>query len=751
MGKKAAFTRSRFKEVHQKREERAQRSRAERDRRHGIDKSERLIDKVVVQRPLPDAAQQALLLAQFAQACRLAAPSTDMCTLMRHYADAAEATSADATQSASSAKSSSRKRPRDEAAGPGAAFLDSVADALLQTQSAPAVVEAAAVDRKGTSDAATAAADDDDDDDPMTVLQDLLQDDSGRRVVSTLLAALAAVHSPKCDVVAQTVLEQFEENEHLPQHHVACRVMSALVQHGSAATRQGVLNLLRQRGTTGEAVEQLLSDRHTAGTVEQLLRHYTAPTAAWLSEVLSLAAPPTAEAADGKKKKSTKQQRGSSDGAAAAAEAGESLSAEKLMELVNGPVSGQVLLQLVQTDARRGVLQRLPVATLMQSKRGTAFLTQLLTLSATAAATSSGETAGDAEAAVGLFDEVLGQLGGDLGEMAIDRRANFVVQGLVQLLPAMGAQSAKQLERLERSLGGAAGIAALTAHHNGVHVVLALIDAALKLPSESAAEGLAEQLITRHNVKDLLHHQQGSLVVRRLMPLISRKTSKVGRLLQGMVEQDLVNLAYTEAGNLVVQAYFAALGKAGTSALAQKLAGGEDLLAMCRSPYASHVVYALFDAVDPKTHAILCNALKPHVLRLATHLNGRFIAEKMIVASREVCEDVARQFLTLAQERGTQHLLCALLASMDARGKQACVDKTILPNLVALATHQYGSIVLQKVIQAEPTVLAAVQQRLSANSLMRSDLAQNFFGKFVVQIAQQQQQQQVSTAAAAPQ
>lgn len=743
MGKKAEFARSRFKEVRQKREERMQRSRTERDRRHGVDKWERKIDKVVVQRPLPNEAQQALLVAQFAQACRLVAPSTDMCVLMRHYAKVAEGAEQESTSttmvttSAPSTKPTTLKRKRneeEEAPAAGAAFLNTVADALLQTQNAPAVIEEAAVSAKDGENAL-------DDDDTVTVLQDILQDDSGRRVVATLLASLNAVHSSKCEAVAKAVLEQFEENEHFPQHHVACRVMSALVQFGSDPTRQGVLNLLRQRSTTIEGVERLLSDRHTAGTIEQLLKSYGRETAAWLCEVLSLSTPVTSSSAaeaGGRKKKAAKQR----DAAAEETASGERITTEKLMELVNGPVSGQVLLQLLHTDARRELLKRLPIAELLQSKRGTAFLTQLLTLTASVA-TGEGDESREAEAeAVALFSDVLERLGNDLGEMAIDKRANFVVQALIQLLPAMGDQSAKQLERLERGLGGAAGISALVAHANGVHVVLSLIDAALKLPLESAVEGLAEQLVTRHNVTDLLYHKHGSLVVRRLMPLISRKASKVGRLLQGMVEQDFSNLVYTEAGNLVVTAYLTALGKSGASLLAQKLSGGEDLLSMCRSPYASHVVFTLFDLVDPTTHTLLCNALKAHVLPLSTHVNGRFIVEKLISASRDVREIVSRQFLSLAQERGTQHVLCALLARMDARGKQACVEKTIMPNLTALATHQCGSIVLQKLMQAEPAVLSAVRQRLSANSLVRNDLAQNFFGKFVVQIAQQPEQDQ---------
>ncbi|KPA76961.1 putative pumilio-repeat RNA-binding protein [Leptomonas pyrrhocoris] len=759
MGKRSEFTRSRFKELRHKREERVQRSRDVRDRRHGIDKSKRMIDKVIVQRPLPSAAQTSLLLRQFAQASRLAAPSTDLCLLMRHYATMAEeagtktATSkegegrddGEAKSTSSSAKVASRKRGRESEAGDdtdslsqGIVFLDSLADALLMTESTPAVLdEAAAEGNVGEDDEDAAAEAAMEEEDPLTLLQDILQDDSGRRVVSTLLASLSAVHSTKCEAVATAVLEQFEENEHLPQHHVACRVMSALVQYGSDATRQRVLDLLRQRGTTTEAVVQLLSDRHTAGTIERLLEHHRALTASWLCEVLSLTATSSSP-----KKTQTKS------AAKKAAEAGEDdtdgVSTEKLMELIIGAVSGQVLLQLVQTGARRELLRRLTVSDLLQTKRGTTFLTQMLTLTAP----PSTENGSEAEAeAVVLFDDLLERLGSDLGLMAVDKRANFVVQALVQLLPAMGSQSLKQLECLQRALGGAAGISALAAHGNGVHVVLSLIDTAFQLPAESAVEEVAEQLITRQTVKEMLHHHHGSLVVRRLMPLISRKTSKVGRLLQGMVEQDMSNLVYTEAGNLVVQAYLKALGKAGASLLAQKLANNsEELVSMCCSPYASHVVFTLFELVDPATHTSLCNTLKPHVLRLSTHVNGRFIVEKMIAASRDIRSDVSSQFIALAQERGTQHLLCVLLASLDPRGKKHVVEKLIMPNFSALATHQCGSIALQKLMQAEPDLLAAVRARLSSNSLVRSDLAQNFFGKFVVQIAQQPQQQKAAEA-----
>lgn len=723
MGRKAVFTRARFQEVRQKREQRTQRSKQQRDQRHGVDKSERLIERTVVQRPLPTDDQQALLFEQFSQACRLPAASSDLCLLMRHYTKAAgEASSpeeaAAATSGETTKKNCKRQRDGDDGVAKGTTALNTMADILLQTQITPAAVEEEGVAAEGD--------DLNDDDDVLTVMQDILQDDSGRRVVSTLLASLHSIGSPKCELVAKAVLEQFEENEHLPSHHVACRIMSALVQFGSVCIRGGVLDLLRQRSITAEAVEALLSDRHTAGTVLALLKYHRPATSAWLCEMLSLMGNGTAKSEKGSKK--------AAKNATAKSAESEQVSTEKLMELINGPVAGPVLSQLITVETRRMFLQRLSLSDLLQSKRGNSFLTQMLSIVPTDTEASSSDIAKEAKETA---DALLQQIGGDLHAMATDRRANFVVQSVIQLLPVMTPdKGGEHLTQLVRLLGGASGLQEMAVHGNGVHVVLALVDTVLQMSPDILIDDVADQLISRQNVNEMMNHHQGNLVIRHLMPLIARKTSKAGQLIKGVVDYNLSSLVHSETGNLVVQAFLRALGKIGASQVAQKLVSQDELLPMCHSPYASHVVFVLFELVDPTTHTLLCNTLKPQVLRLSTHINGRFIVEKIIAASREVREEMARQFLSLAQERGTQHLLCCLVASMDPRSKQQCIDRVLLPHLVDLATHQYGSIVLQKLMQAEPAVLQAVQKQLASNTHVRSDLAQNFFGKFVVQISQ---------------
>lgn len=679
MGKAAAFAKSRLHDARRKRDERHQRSVQVRAERLGVSQAERQIQHVVTQRPLPSEADRKLLLGQWMQACRLPGPSADLCALMKHYAGL----ETDATAVVG-------KRPRAES---DPAALLRMADIFTKTQSTPLSVEG----DEGSGE--------DEDGDLMTVLLDILQSDCGRRVVSTLLECLSVVDSKKCGEVAKIVLEEFEENEHLSEHHVACRVMSALAQFGTPKVQRGVLDLLRQRAQSLDGVVTLLTDRHTSVTIGNLVKFVPTETTEWLCEMLALSTTTAPKAAKARQ-----------------------VSEELLHTLIEDRMAGQVLRQLINATTRPLFLAHVQLQKLLDSKRGTAFLTALLT--------AGEEGSLPAPTAVAMLDSLLEQTSADLVSMCLDKRANFVVQKIIQLVLCTGKQHGEQISRLVHVMGGGNALASLATHGIGVHVLCTLIETTLKL-SANAADDLGGMIVTRSNVSDLLCHQHGSLVIRRLMPLLKNRQHKTSQILITALEQSMTVLLYDQIGNLVVQEYLKNIGTAAASTFGRKLTK-EDLFSMSRNPFASHVVFALLDTVDPATQVLLCNTLKPVAASLATHLNGRFIVERIIAVNRDVREDLARQFLALSCEKGTQHVLTSLVANLDSRGKQSLIEKSIIPNLHAMATHACGSIVLQKIMQSDATVRHAVSEQFSKRPHLRNDVAQNFYGKFVVQIAHSQ-------------
>ncbi|EPY24880.1 pumilio-repeat, RNA-binding protein [Strigomonas culicis] len=621
----------------------------------------------------------------------------DLCALLQQYAEAGDdEAAAPAQPEQQAAATASRKRPRAESSKRDGETLDRLVDAFLLTQNTP-VGEGADGEEE------------EEDEEPVTVLEEMVQCDVGRRVTVALLAALAATEHAKRGAVAKALLELFEENEHLPEHYVACRILSALTRHGTDDVQVGVLDLMRQRGTTWEGVRKMLCDRHTSVTVEHLLQRVPAATAEWLCEVLGLSA-----AAPKKKKASAKK----------AAE--EEPTAADITHLVEDPVAGQVMQRLAQTHkANAALLQTLDLDALLETKRGTALLAQLVSFPA-----DQPPAAKEAAAAVERLYQALGPR---LKELCVDKSANFVVSRLLQLLPHTGAKSsASALEAFVDKLGGAEELRTLTQSSIGVHVANTLIDVAI---ATDAAEEVAALLMPARHVKEMLTHPQEQLVIRHLMPLVAKKQSKAGQLLLHTINDD-TSLAYDAMGNLVFQDYLKALGPAGASHAARKMMKEDNLLHMCQHASAAHVVHALLDLVDSPTQTALCNALKQYVVQLATHINGRFVVEKLVRVSREVRDELVKQFTFLARSRGTQHLLCTLFACLDARGKQNVVDRVLVPQLSALAIDQCASITLQKLAQADPVAREAMHKMIRENSRLRSDLLQNFYGKFLVRICE---------------
>lgn len=713
MGIKGTFAKSRSRDAHQRSVRRSDRAQRERERRRGEDTAARLVYHGARERRMPTAEEQALLVGQFAEACRLAGPSLDLCTLIHHCAAAGE-TAAAAGQVGTKRAREPEPEGKGEGEGRGPARLAALAEALLQTQSAPL----------------DAAGEVGEDEDPRTVLNDILQDESGARVVAALLAALHSVEGlgELGERLAGAIAAEYEENEGLQDHHVACRVLSALVRHGGEAVRGRVLLLMEQRAQTPAAVAELLTNRHAAGTVLHLLQAAPAQAGRWLRSALGLGA------ARAHKRKGRGGKEEDPGGAA--------VSGETLLGLINDPVSCPVLLALVGAVPREAFLSALSVNQLLQSKRGVGFLTRLLAVDGDGEGNGDGGAGAVTEAeATGLLDALLAELGPALPGMCTDKRANFVCQRLLRLIPHTGAAAGANLRRAVGALGGGAAVADLAYHAIGVHTAVALVEAALhsadRAGAAAALEEVAGLFVRKDTVRACLTEQHSSLVIRQLMPLVARRQppSAVGAALQAAVELQAAALLYDSIGNLVLQAYLRALGPAGATTFARRHLSKEgDLLAAARHPAAAHVLFALLDLVDPATHAALCHTLAPHCAALATHVNGRFVVEKLVAASREVREGLARAFASLAKERGTQHVLCALVHHLDARGRRQVVE-TVGAQLREFATHASASVALQKLMQAEPEVLEAVRARLKADAVLRNELALNFFGKYVVQIA----------------
>ncbi|CAD2222821.1 hypothetical protein, conserved [Angomonas deanei] len=452
---------------------------------------------------------------------------------------------------------------------------------------------------------------------------------------------------------------------------------------------------MMQRATSPEELRSLLMNRHTSGTVEHLLRYLPAPTSNWLCAVLF-----------GEEEELTAAQR---------------------QELVEDPVAGQILQQIAQTQLQlRGrLLQLFSPVELLHTKRGTAFLNVLLSA-------PEPDSKVDKKELRLVFDTVRKQIVSKLEEMCADRNANFVVQRLLQLIPFCAEDPKAMVTQFVKDMGGADALVRLAAEPIGVHVVLTLIDVAVAC---GAGDEVGSLLLKRVSPEEMIAHNQGQLVVRRLLPLVAVKRSAVGTELSTLLSNKWVDYAFDSMGNLVVQDYLKALGTAGASKCAATLVKDTNLLRMSQNASASHVVFTLLDLVDGPTQTSLCNALKGVVVQLSTHINGRFIVEKLLRLSREVRDELVKQFLFLVQSKGTQHMLCTLLTCIDGRGRQHVIQGIIVPNLMAIATDASGSVNLQKMMQSDAEVLQAVQKAISATGA-RTPLLQNFFGKFVVRIAE---------------
>ncbi|CBH17648.1 pumilio-repeat, RNA-binding protein, putative [Trypanosoma brucei gambiense DAL972] len=681
MGKKGTLQRSQQRQVRHTRENRERKSIVAKAVRRGdfAATTERLVKRTTPQRAAVSEEKKALLIAQFAQACRLPAACDDLCSLLLCETSAGEEQAG-----------VSRKRPRD--------------DGKLDEETLSHILDAfISLDRQA------ATTDEDEGEEPLTLLEDLVQDECGGRVVCALLNALGA---PSCDekrklMVLDVVMRLFEENEALHEHYVACKVMSSLVLNGDHEIQRRALHVLCQGAETLDLIQVKLRNRHTAVTIRRLIERFPTETVSWLKDALGLV-----ETSGGGGKKKQGKTNGHKDG-----------KQDVLLYLANDPVASPVMRTFIlHCPSRAAVLRGIDVAALLGSKRGCKFLQEILSHDLTELASNE---------AAEIFNVVLSACEANIVEMCSSGDANFVVQAAISLIPHTGQKEAvTNFKHLLQLLGPQ--LSSLVDHPISVHVVVCVVVTANSLPNKAIVEEVAAMLVKRSNVGDLLSDARGSLVVRKLLPLCKVKESKVGELLVSAIERDITALMYDSIGNVMVQEYIKVFG---AEKIARSLIKADELLRMCQHVYASHVVVCLFDHVGASTHTALCNALRAHVVTLTRHNNGRFVVEKAIPASRDICDVLLRNFVSLACEKGSQHVLCTLMASLDQQGKGRVVE-LVLSGLAQMATQQSSSIVLQKLLQMDDLLLQKVREKLKQDPRLRNNLAQNFYGKFVVQISE---------------
>jgi hypothetical protein len=328
----------------------------------------------------------------------------------------------------------------------------------------------------------------------------------------------------------------------------------------------------------------------------------------------------------------------------------------------------------------------------------------------------------------------------DVLELSFDPTANFVVQKTINLVPLVDGEGKQRTDyhaRLMQLFG--ARLHEMMCHPIAVHVVVALVGATHKCGPALFAS-LTKMLARPEAILELVRDKNGSLVIRKLIACAGVDASGKGlgavaaAGLVRAIEDHLGTLMYDPTGNLVVQEVLQACGQANAANFFRKNLRGEELAAACQHPHAAHVVHCLFGVLDARTHAELCAQLKPQVVELAKHINGRFIVEQAIPAHREIRDTLLRHFVELAFAKGTQHVLVSLVKALDAASKKNLLQSLLIPKLRDLAANATGSIVLQKILQSDEEIYKRIKEVLQGNAQLSKALSADFFGKFVVHI-----------------
>lgn len=263
---------------------------------------------------------------------------------------------------------------------------------------------------------------------------------------------------------------------------------------------------------------------------------------------------------------------------------------------------------------------------------------------------------------------------------------------------------------------------------------------------------IIDRVFKTNQAQSLMADQHGGLVLRKFLSALgaaskkaSDKTSPITAAFNttvSVVESHFKELMYDPAGNLVVQQLLAALPAAQVASLYQRFIQ-KSVIDIASHASAAHVLVSLLDIVDAKVHADIAQQVKPNVLALATHLNGRFVIEKLIPNYSDIRETITSNFPKLAKEKGTQHVLVALWNALDDSKAKQLIEKTIMPNLTQFAVDPCSSIVIQKLLQdsqkrnpavdpAKASLCKLARTAVVDNSTVKKNLIHDRFGRFIV-------------------
>jgi len=551
-------------------------------------------------------------------------------------------------------------------------------------------------------------------------LDEIIRDECGAKVVGSLITALKRVsEGPAVGVLtkfSELILDHFEFNPALLRHHVGSRLLSIVAINCGEAGCQRVLKILRGECASEDDAFELLKDRHAAATLTRLLSVHQDETSAWLSDLLRITSPSIPSSTGQAKKKIKKD------------DACDSLTTERIERirfLVEDPIASPVIHAIVSDSNRLTLFKALTFSTILEAKRLSRFFNAILDVTADSSplATQLLETV--------LFDETNSAV---FMDSIFDSVCNFTAQKVLCLIPKADDRISEFHRRVMDLVSPK--ILEMTRHNIASHVVVSLVEVSSKIHDHGKSfRSVVDALCRSDTTFDLIRDKHSSLVVRKIIEYGAQITNKNGglALLFSTIEQHITSLMYDSVGNLIVQQMIKASGHQGASTLFKKYLRGEEVLAACQHPSASHVVFTLMECVDPQTLADLCGTLKPHVITLAKHINGRFIVEKMIPLQRDIRETLIRQYVPLSLSKGTQHVLVLLFNAIDNQTRQNLIQNILLPQMRSLATNATSSIVIQKLLQSSPGFLAAAKKWASTGTALR-DLSQDFFGKFVAQI-----------------
>eukprot|EP00744_Colponema_vietnamica_P007756 GILI01011120.1.p1 GENE.GILI01011120.1~~GILI01011120.1.p1 ORF type:complete len:713 (-),score=272.46 GILI01011120.1:146-2038(-) len=391
----------------------------------------------------------------------------------------------------------------------------------------------------------------------------------------------------------------------------------------------------------------------------------------------------------------------------------------------------------------------------------------------------------------------------DVVNMSLDAEANYVAQKVYALLPAVAShmpsdallaykkilelldnhtpgpqapkkaprqltetQQARQQKGYAQHVGGyhnkIVQIEVTTAYIElaigsiGCHALIALLEGAVGASEQKNCKIdlnlIIDRIFKQAQAKDIMSDQHGSLVLRKFLAVLGaaskRQNDKASPITAAfnttisVVESHLKDLMYDQAGNIVVQQLLAALPSAQLASFYQRFIQ-QSVADIAVHASAAHVLVSLLDIADAKVHADIAQQLKGSILDLATHLNGRFVVEKLIPNYSDIREIIITNFTKLAHEKGTQHVIVALWNALDDTKAKQLVEKTIMPNLRNYAVDPCSSIVIQKLLQdsqkrsssidpAKANFCALARVKLVDDANVKKQLLHDRFGRFII-------------------